>query len=172
MIPIIRKGYDGEYILQHEQSLVPAVIGEIVTSGKGESYKLTGGAAPHKSSSQGKVYVHQCDDTEGGGDDIYYASVFDLVWTQIGGGERQFPPSEVEEEIEPGAIQVIAIGPHVWGRGDNIKEAVAQMRKAGFSGRLTQKNHALFIVPKGAYVNEMGGINYDPRYAVKPQQIQ
>jgi hypothetical protein len=50
----------------------PVEMGQVVLSFRGEPAKVTGGSAPHKSSSTGRV------DTDRGS---YYPSVYGLKWT-------------------------------------------------------------------------------------------
>jgi hypothetical protein len=50
----------------------PVQPGEILESFRGDQARITGGQAPHKPSSTGKIY------TDAGN---YYPSVFDCAWT-------------------------------------------------------------------------------------------
>ena len=56
----------------------------------------------------------------------------------------------------------IAIGPNYWGKGETPQAAIAQMRKAGFSGRVVGRAKVMRM-PTGAldaFVNEMGDVNW------------
>ena len=50
----------------------PIKLGEILEDFRGNYYRVTGGQAPHKPSSSGKIY------TDGGN---YYPAVFGCQWT-------------------------------------------------------------------------------------------
>ena len=50
----------------------PVSAGEILEDFRGDQYRVTGGQAPHKPSSSGKIY------TDGGN---YYPTVFGCQWT-------------------------------------------------------------------------------------------
>ena len=50
----------------------PVSIGEILKDFRGDQYRVTGGQAPHKASSSGKIY------TDAGN---YYPTVFGCQWT-------------------------------------------------------------------------------------------
>jgi hypothetical protein len=50
----------------------PVSIGEILEDFRGDQYRVTGGQAPHKPSSSGKIY------TDAGN---YYPTVFGCKWT-------------------------------------------------------------------------------------------
>ena len=50
----------------------PVTIGEILEDFRGDQYRITGGQAPHKASSSGKIY------TDAGN---YYPTVFNCKWT-------------------------------------------------------------------------------------------
>lgn len=69
-------GYDGKrWLLLREDGTERGVReGETVRSYRGEDAVLTGGRAPHKPESTGKVW------TEAGGE--YYPSVFGLRWVR------------------------------------------------------------------------------------------
>ena len=69
-------GYDGKlWLLVHEDASTQGVYeGEAVRSYRGEDCVLTGGRAPHKPGSTGKVW------TSDGGE--YYPSVFGLRWVR------------------------------------------------------------------------------------------
>lgn len=69
-------GYDGKrWLLLREDGTERGLHkGEAVRSFRGEHAVITGGRAPHKPGSTGKVW------TEGGGE--YYPSVFGLRWVK------------------------------------------------------------------------------------------
>jgi hypothetical protein len=50
----------------------PVAVNEVLEDSRGNYYRVTGGQAPHKPSSSGKIY------TDGGN---YYPDVFDCQWT-------------------------------------------------------------------------------------------
>jgi hypothetical protein len=63
----------GNWALEHEDG-TPVVIGETLSTGRGDRYVITGGRAPHKPSSTGRVFV------EGGSE--FFPNVFDLKWVE------------------------------------------------------------------------------------------
>lgn len=70
--PIESKDFDGIVrVLRHADGRA-ACEGESVKSSRGEDYVLTGGRAPHKESSEGKVWVGKSGE--------FYPSVFGLKW--------------------------------------------------------------------------------------------
>ena len=58
--------YDGQHV----------TLGEILEDFRGDQYRVTGGQAPHKASSNGLIY------TDGGN---FYPSVFNCKWTPTKG---------------------------------------------------------------------------------------
>ena len=66
---------DKEVMLVFEKTLKPVCIGQKVKDFRGDYAVVTGGRAPHKPSSEGKVWVR-----EGTSESEYYPSVFDLKW--------------------------------------------------------------------------------------------
>jgi hypothetical protein len=70
------------------------------------------------------------------------------------------PPVRPRQEIfcESG-YEVIVIGPQVWGKARTVIEAKANARKE--VSRMDRKKVRFvgFLVPKGSYVNGLGGIN-------------
>ncbi len=73
--PFLRTRHDGVRCALLRKDGTAACIGDKLVSAE-TTYWLTGGAAPHKASSAGKVYVK---DTRGTVRE-FYPSVFDLVW--------------------------------------------------------------------------------------------
>jgi hypothetical protein len=67
-----------ECTLVHESMNEPVKIDEVVKSFRGEPYRVIGGRAPHKSSSQGKVWYGDPQDEQIGGE--FYPSVLGLQW--------------------------------------------------------------------------------------------
>lgn len=59
--------------------------------------------------------------------------------------------------------QYLAVAPHYWGRGNTPDEAVAKMRKAGFSGRAKGKVRVGLLPPgaKDAYVDQFGMVCWE-----------
>ena len=80
-MPITSRNWENKMcVLVHAKTGLPAVIGEEVTDFRGgKGTVLSGGRAPYKPESQGKVSVR---DKEGDhfGEMEYYVSVFDLRW--------------------------------------------------------------------------------------------
>ncbi|NDF15536.1 hypothetical protein EB061_09470, partial [bacterium] len=66
---------DKEVMLVFEKTLKPVCIGQKVKDFRGDYAVVTGGRAPHKPSSEGKVWVR-----EGTSEREYYPSVFGLKW--------------------------------------------------------------------------------------------
>lgn len=68
-------------ILVHKDSGEPVVHGSIHTSSKGERYKVLGGAAPHKSSSTGRVFTRAL---LGGYSGTFFPGILGMVWRPVG----------------------------------------------------------------------------------------
>jgi len=66
---------DKEVMLVFEKTLKPVCIGQKVKDFRGDYSVVTGGRAPHKPSSEGRVWVR-----EGTSEREYYPSVFGLKW--------------------------------------------------------------------------------------------
>lgn len=66
-------------------------VGRIVTSYRGEKYVVTGGTAPHKASSSGRVYVKPYPAHPDDADLEYFPAVFDLVWVPVPAGAGDEP---------------------------------------------------------------------------------
>ncbi len=62
--------------LKHKKTGEQVQVGEVITDFRGEDWILTGGAAPHKSSSTGHVYVRN----ENWSSREFYPTVFGLEW--------------------------------------------------------------------------------------------
>lgn len=61
--------------LVHEGTGKPVTVGETVTDFRGDKATVTGGEAPHKQGSTGRVYVKQNEHEA-----QYFPSVFELEW--------------------------------------------------------------------------------------------
>lgn len=69
---LVREDWRGKQCaLIHDETGEPVSIHDTLTTSRGEAYRVTGGAAPHKPSSTGRVY------TTGG---EYFPSVFGCTW--------------------------------------------------------------------------------------------
>lgn len=76
MKPITSTGHDGrKWLLIDEVTRRSVKEGEVLKDFRGDADTIVGGAAPHKPSSTGRVYV------ESGAS--FYPSVFGLVWTRV-----------------------------------------------------------------------------------------
>jgi hypothetical protein len=53
-------------------------VGDKATSFRGENYRITGGRAPHKPESTGRVYVKNRS-----GEREFFPGVFDLKWVRV-----------------------------------------------------------------------------------------
>lgn len=67
-----------ECTLVHESTNEPVKINEVVKSFRGDPYRVTGGRAPHKPDSQGKVWFSISADDNIGGE--FYPTVLGLRW--------------------------------------------------------------------------------------------
>ena len=59
--------------LINSKTLEPVRMGETIQCSRGESYTITGGRAPHKPSSTGRVWVKEVSQE-------YFPTVFGLEW--------------------------------------------------------------------------------------------
>ncbi len=57
---------------------------------------------------------------------------------------------------------VLVVAPYYWGSGETKKEAVKVMRKAGFTGRLTQ--FCVYSAVSGTRVDGMGGLVWPGKF--------
>ena len=67
---------------------------------------------------------------------------------------------DIKSEADRRHIAFVAVGQYVWGRGDTQEEAIAQLRRAGFSGRVKNRVRLLAFDPDtlGAHLDSHGGI--------------
>ena len=80
---ITQRGHDGYYVLTGSDGQ-PVEKEQIFATSRGESVKLTGGAAPHKPSSTGRVYVlHLGEGGEELNESEYFPSVIDCKWVKV-----------------------------------------------------------------------------------------
>lgn len=76
--PLTSRGWDGDYILTYYSTKEHFPIGEKVASVNGNEYTVVGGAAPHKKSSTGRVYVRY-----GTFDATYFPGVVGAKWRRV-----------------------------------------------------------------------------------------
>ena len=86
MSEITSKNYDGTLCkLIDADTGEPVQVGDIRTSGNGERFVVTGGRAPHKDSSSGRVYVRAVDDPISAGEREYFPNVVGAHWSVMPG---------------------------------------------------------------------------------------
>lgn len=73
------------YGLVNEQTYEEVCVGDVVHSFRDDekdiAWTVTGGRAPHKAGSTGRVYVRRVGET---GDEQFFPSVFGLAWARVG----------------------------------------------------------------------------------------
>lgn len=80
-MPIKSKNYAGEAMtLVLEDDGQPVEAGMILTSGRGERYRVTGGRAPHKPGSTGKVWCQGVDQAGDNSTIEFYPGVVKAMW--------------------------------------------------------------------------------------------
>lgn len=59
----------------------------------------------------------------------------------------------MEEIVAPANHAILVIGPHVWGKGPNLPEALRQARKVG---PVKRGGYEAYVAPLDVEVNNMG----------------
>lgn len=65
--------------------------------------------------------------------------------------------------MKPEDMKILVIGTGVWGKGDDVHEALAHMRREGSAS----KKYLVYIIHPDSYVDGMGRINYPVDYPPK-----
>jgi hypothetical protein len=79
--PIRSKDYDGQLqTLVDEQTLAPVKVGDVRCTFRGERFIVTGGRAPHKPESTGKVWCRSVDAGDASASAEFYPGVISAKW--------------------------------------------------------------------------------------------
>ena len=83
-LPITSRNHAGEVCALYHQDLAkgqePLKLGDLIVTFRNEPLTLTGGEAPHKESSTGRVFAKLPGSKFDGS---YFPGVFDLVWRPL-----------------------------------------------------------------------------------------
>lgn len=78
---LAEKGWDGRYVLvKNDVGAAPVTEGAKLVTLKGDHYTLSGGEAPHKAGSTGKIYVLKEGATS---ESSFFPSVCGLRWKKV-----------------------------------------------------------------------------------------
>lgn len=77
MTPITSKNYEGNLCTLTDAEGKPVHMGQIITDEYGDTWTVTGGAAPHNSHSTGYVFVDHVEENYGRN---FYVGVLKLQW--------------------------------------------------------------------------------------------
>lgn len=79
---LTRMGFDGAYILKHQDGREVQVKEVVKHAHDGKSWLITGGTAPHNENSTGKIFVRDAL-AIASIDRTFYPSVFDMKWDKV-----------------------------------------------------------------------------------------